>query len=122
MKIPNTNICCLFHYELYRLRKITDKVKINDTTYKVNRYEYATSIEEVPYWRLYEIRFEKVETPYGYKYERTVVHKTVANYDYETICTLIKQFYSTRQYFGKIKGVRYSLECWPRKSQFNRKK
>ena len=124
MKILDTNIHCTFHYRLYKKKQRVETVTYNiddiTRTYKIKLNEYAKSIDEVPYWRLYIVKFKRIQTPYGIKFERTIVYKSVCNYNFMDICDLMTRMGNLKDNYVPDKYSYYRYECWPRTTMFNK--
>ena len=114
MRILDTNIYCTFHYKLYKKKQRVEtdgKIKIN---------EYAKSIDEVPYWRLYVVKFQRIRTQHGIKFERTIVHKSVGNHDFKNICDLMTRIGNLKDNYMPERYSYYRYECWPRATMCNK--
>ena len=128
MKIPNTNICCTFYYQQFKIKQHkrtmvgmfqTDEGEIPYRN-RITCSTYAKSIDDVPYWRLYIVKKERVKTKYGVVIRRNVVFKTQLNFDFQNVCDLISRLGNLKNNYGHTKGVSYCYECWPRRTMFNR--
>lgn len=131
MKIPNTNICCKFLYQAYKLNPHIEIVKFEEhgavtqdgeiiPFNKLRKLYRATSIKQVPYWRLYIVKHYKEGTWYGVRHRREIIHKTFCNYSYEFICELIRNTGDLKDIYDEMPGVYYSYEAWPRKTTKNK--
>ena len=119
MRILDTNIHCTFHYKLYKKKQHVETVTYNiDGKIKTN--EYAKSIEEVPYWRLYVVKIKRIRTQHGIKFERTIVHKSVGNYDFMNICDLMTRIGNPNDNYMPERYSYYRYECWPRATMCNK--
>ena len=114
MKILNTDIHCTFHYKLYKKKQHVE----TDNKIKIN--EYAKSIDEVPYWRLYIVKFQRKQTPHGIKFERTIVYKSVGNYNFMDICDLMARIGNPKDNYMPKRYSYYRYECWPRATISNK--
>lgn len=128
MKIPETNFYCQFLYGHYRLNPKIEIVDLSENGVitedgeiipfnELRKLYYATSIGQVPYWRLYVIKFKKNDDG---SYTRECVNKSVCNYDFWNVCDLMKRIGNPNDNYTKVKGERYSYECWPRRTVLNR--
>ena len=123
MRIPGSNLTCQFYYKHYctGVKQHTVRFELNGVTqaYPVRTKTHATSIDQVPYWRIYIVKRCRVSTEYGDKYVREIIHKTVANYTFDDVCEFIREW--GKPEYKSHKGCTYFYEAWPRKTRHNRK-
>ena len=119
MKILNTNIHCTFHYKLYKKKQHVETDGITHT-HKIKTNEYAKSIDEVPYWRLYIVKIKRIQTPHGIKFERTIVYKSVGNHNFTDICDLMARIGNPKDNYMPQRYSYYRYECWPRATMCNK--
>lgn len=124
MRILDTNIHCTFHYKLYKKKQHVETVTYNidgtTHTYRIKTNEYAKSIDEVPYWRLYIVKFKRVQTQQDIKFERTIVYKSVGNHNFMDICDLMTRIGNPKDNYMPKRYLYYRYECWPKATMFNK--
>ena len=127
MKIPNSNLYCQFHYKDYiktsQLEAVNIKLQNETKQIFVRTKERATSIDEVPYWRIYIVRTVTLDEPdeYGRKTRREIVHKTIGNYPIDDVFKLLRSWGDPSNGYTIIKCYKYHYEAWPRKTASNRR-
>jgi hypothetical protein len=126
MKIPETNLYCTFHTKQFKIKQINKThtgVLFNQIVkYPIRYAEYATSIDQVPYWRLYIVAERKIYNFNLPKIVRTIVYKSANNYELSEIFSLIKKLGNPNDNYEQHDGqynIRYHYEAYPRATRKN---
>ena len=91
-------------------------MKIQNLYINMHTFSNNTNINDVPYWKTYIVQHDKL------KHTRKIITKYILNFTLDELIALRTQLGDLNKLYDNIdNNIRYTVECYPRKYQYNKK-